>query len=1357
MLSVYSNTQDLLNTTGTTEAKRFENVDLSLLDTRKFAVTFRAEKKPNLELHVYTPDGAYLYGNHSTTYSTEDNTVGSQLNAYEHLVVDTRNELELLGVSRGTYKLVYNLFDNIIGKFDGEKLWIKEISPSRREVRIQLPGNSTTLLSQLENFRNRWASYTENDIFDSFVLNFGFNETYQIINAKFIDFATSPEIIVRLYNPLPAQYGEKSRLWISEEIIQPVLDTVTIVPAAPVQPVTNLAPPNFELEEYEGHSVATSFKTWNDLLSQNLQTSQQLIDAQFSGSLSGIKLNVNYRNFENFVHFSSAVERVKNFKYKVELIEYYNSRIRIVSGVNGGDVTGNNLTDLFTRRSQVVSGFDDFEKYLFFESTGSNLYSHYGSATGSIEPWPKINGDNLTWQTAWSTWSTYSSTWLASGSPDPYGYFSRLSLSTSEEAEVYYADLLELAEIYDRSNIHRLVNTVPGHITDSTQNEDFVLFVNMLGQHFDILWSYIKNLTSLKVREEHPADGMPGDLLYHIAESMGFKLLNGKSASELWKYSLGTDASGSALQTNVGGITSISDSNHTKEIWRRIVNNLPYILKTKGTSRSIKALLTCFGIPSSVLTIKEFGGPTTFTDIDHFPEYTHDVFHYAWLSTTGSLLIQSQSYINGTGNTVYPDTLEFRFKTDNNFSYVVNSPYTIFHTSGSSLTLTKETADDNEGTLTLTINGKSGSIGNLEVFDNSWHQVVVETTNGSGSLRVARSLYGNLIYLHSASFATGSGLSTLRENIHFASGSNKLFGHFQEIRLWSGSLTSETITEHAASPNTYTFNVDRFALATGEEANYPYNHLLQRFTLSENKVRSGSFYQTSVHPNQRINNGSIYFIGYDTSGSIHFEGFEETYYTPSPSLGASTLFTSKVRIESSSLDPNLRLNTQTRIERSSFDRYSRDSNKLGIYFSPQTAINEDIFNHLGYFEIDDYIGNPEDLYNDYYTDLNAFAANYWKKYDNRNDFESYFRALQIYDFTLFKYIKKLLPQRVNLLSGIVVEPNVLERNKVKLLNKPTIEDLKKDAVIDANLFVEPIAEYTSIVAVIDDISPDLSAEHHFLESTIGNMLPDLITDYFPDLRASITGSVPDIESEYMALNSEINNIIEIDRLGSNWVQNRRVGRYKITESGSFSPIQTLVTNSRISAQLIDSANPLRLYTYLPNSTRSIIETSTWTFSDLPANRYTVIGTINSWVGNDPAAEFIINGAPGGITAFSILSSSISTFPYEFTASFTSPVNNIKVSAIDTTSGEISNLQVFVDNYSDVQPFQTGVTAPTGISNQRFNGSRLTGPGINVNTANTIDGGPVVRVTQVNPNRLVFANRQLTTIDQATVGLRRRSI
>ena len=56
---------------------------------------------------------------------------------------------------------------------------------------------------------------------------------------------------------------------------------------------------------------------------------------------------------------------------------------------------------------------------------------------------------------------------------------------------------------------------------------------------------------------------------------------------------------------------------------------------------------------------------------------------------------------------------------------------------------------------------------------------------------------------------------------------------------------------------------------------------------------------------------------------------------------------------------------------------------------------------------------------------------------------------------------------------------------------------------------------------------------------------------------------------------------------------------------------------------------------------------------------------------------------------------------------------------------------------------------TGYNNARFEGSKLIGADINVKSRQTVDGGPVVKVTQVNPNQIVFANNQLTTLDRAS--------
>ena len=47
--------------------------------------------------------------------------------------------------------------------------------------------------------------------------------------------------------------------------------------------------------------------------------------------------------------------------------------------------------------------------------------------------------------------------------------------------------------------------------------------------------------------------------------------------------------------------------------------------------------------------------------------------------------------------------------------------------------------------------------------------------------------------------------------------------------------------------------------------------------------------------------------------------------------------------------------------------------------------------------------------------------------------------------------------------------------------------------------------------------------------------------------------------------------------------------------------------------------------------------------------------------------------------------------------------------------------------------------PTGIDNQRYSGAKLTSPGFNIASTQTVDGGPVVEWRTANPNQLIYQN------------------
>ena len=122
---------------------------------------------------------------------------------------------------------------------------------------------------------------------------------------------------------------------------------------------------------------ATEFEAWEDVLSGTRQTNIDILNASLSQS-AGARLNIDYTDFSNFVHFSSAKERLTNFQYKMALIEYYTSQSAYHSGdamvgAESSSVSGSELYDslsaVFTDKSdKIIGGFDDYEKYLYFES-----------------------------------------------------------------------------------------------------------------------------------------------------------------------------------------------------------------------------------------------------------------------------------------------------------------------------------------------------------------------------------------------------------------------------------------------------------------------------------------------------------------------------------------------------------------------------------------------------------------------------------------------------------------------------------------------------------------------------------------------------------------------------------------------------------------------------------------------------------------------------------------------------------------------------------------------------------------------------------------------------------------------------
>jgi len=561
------------------------------------------------------------------------------------IAIDLEQQLKNYNYLAGEFTVELVAIRNYLGAAQGAKLQIQEISNDRQEIRavpalidINAQGKSANSdvifqdffstgffeldkLSILPNLRVYWTQQDSVKVFD-------------YIQDKFTIQVAPYSIIFKLIEPLPNVLSVDDFIWVTQNISEPITENVIVIPQSEVKQRKRIAGPNFDVNAKRSLQQSTGYKNWDSILTY---ASSSIIDTAYSQSMvEGIALNVDYTRFENFVHFGSAYNRLFNFTEKIKKIEYYQSIIDSVStdltGLANSDLTSSlyYVTQKQTYRAKIdtIKGaFDGFERYLYHESS-SYVSNSFGEFLDMA--WPK------------------------STSTKPYTLYG----SNTVQVENWLTGIYESASVYDQNNPHKLSSLVPSHILEDESNETALVLVDMIGHFFDVQYGYVDHFTKIYNRNQNLTEGFAKDLVYHVAQSLGADFDNGQSFNDLWTYTLGFNSSGS-----YDNELKLSAEDRTREVWKRIVNNLPYLMRTRGTERGLRALINCFGLPSTILRIREFGGPEP--DFDTSSTYNHDRFYYA-LNVGAGDTTTSGSYIAvpwlSSGSTNAPVGLELRFK-----------------------------------------------------------------------------------------------------------------------------------------------------------------------------------------------------------------------------------------------------------------------------------------------------------------------------------------------------------------------------------------------------------------------------------------------------------------------------------------------------------------------------------------------------------------------------------------------------------------------------------------------------------------------------------------------------------------------
>jgi len=988
-----------------------------------------------IEYYILDLNKNILYGDDVyTNFSILNNLVS----------INPQKDLEEAGYVEGSYYTIYNFLKRRLSSSPNDTLFIQEISSDRTELRLNTNQINNIDITDLTNQLANEIALNTGTYLD-FYLNFGDNQLV-IANNILLDNLdpNDPTVLVKLYEPLPQNFTINSQCWVVEQVAESQayqIDLQTIFNFE-VEP-NYIAGPNFNLDLQDQINNSTPY--YNETyLTQNysaLGSGSLLYQLNSLLAEKGIEINIDYSDYSQFCHFSSAETRLENFYYKLSLIEQYaiNAGLSNTSLPQNGFTSGSQLIWL-NKMNDIITNFDGYEYYLFYES---------GSTS-----WPKINSE--------------------------YPYINA-SVNDLNALNWLQGQILS-ASYFDLENKDALTYSIPDYLIDDSNNDQYKLFTQMVGQHFDNIWVYLKDITNKFDNDNRLNYGISKDIVAQAIRDLGVKIYqNNFSTNDLYSALLGITTTGDlynlpyttgSLPTPTGyeyvdtyitasltsSIEPVDDIN--KEIYKRIYHNLPMLLKKKGTAEGLRMLVNIYGIPDTIVRINEFGGKSYENQAwDNFV----DQFNYAFTSPgTGYIrTLLPNTYFNSNDL----QSIEFRFKTfgipnfaqsSQSIAYIPN----VFHL-GLQYTGSRYTSGSYNGSIPdpyniygtlvyrdLVDTTKSASV-YLPFFDGGWWSILLTKDNSNDELKLyaKNNIYdgydGSQLgfqasdsFIGAENWVTGSATNTLylsqQQPVSLSilgKTYTRFSGSFQELRFYHDVLKEKKFDDYVMNP----YSIEGNSI---EEANDAFNQLFFRAplgTVLDNDVNQTS--RISIHPSITqipITQSFGSTSNYDLNGTFTFEPNTEILYQNQFVAGIKNSVSEKIRIVNMILPPGNTLSPYISIQQNSpvNETFTKDVNYVEAAFSPQDEVNDDIISQLGYFNIGSYIGDPGQLIsgsNNYYPDFNKLRDNYFSKYTHNYDLNDYIRLIKFYDNSLFKMIKDFTPARAGLASGIVIKPTLLER------------------------------------------------------------------------------------------------------------------------------------------------------------------------------------------------------------------------------------------------------------------------------------------------------------------------------------------
>ena len=613
--------------------------------------------------------------------------------------------------------------------------------------------------------------------------------------------------------------------------------------------------------------------------------------------------------------------------------------------------------------------------------------------------------------------------------------------------------------LYDRDNTNIITSLVPYqflYLEEDRNTEVLKNLLYLLGRQFDELKVKIDQFSKLLTINYTGFNQTPDALLADAMKFWGWDSKGNFLSKEAFQHFFGYDAltvapsptaSLSATYLPPAALNNQASYDNQRldtvladiktEFWKRTLNNLIYIYKTKGTKESVEALLRIYGLDDRLVKVKEFGLKQNVSIQTNRIASEKSFWAY---HISGTAIVETSNRTIPM-NTVSTTALQIRFPTEYNIAPTSSNQWnfktgSIFFNRYADLgagALATPLATPlggpiglqsyeelqymrSPGSITGTLvyaaySGTNEAIetqyitaSNMPIFDGRWYNVMMHRSGNGNEVHVTlhtQHLDEDRIDIDkmvtgvlTSSLAIGLYDFSLGRHLTASSSGSEFWSH--NVQVWDSMMSEVEMSDHTLNPFSFGAETPEAALSLSLNWQMDYD------------VDQGQqvVWDSTIHKNHGM-----------TIPSCSYDRFSRPYnFIASPDYGWNE---EKIRTFSGSVVP--------------YGSQWLESNAVSVEFNLIDALNEDVSLMLASMDNwNNVIGDAANRHRDTYPNLERFRQQYFSRLTGRINFRAFADFMDFFDRSFVDMIRKLLPARVNFKGAeFVVESHMLERPKVQ--------------------------------------------------------------------------------------------------------------------------------------------------------------------------------------------------------------------------------------------------------------------------------------------------------------------------------------